>query len=186
MRRIDVLEIDKDAFREAIINAFCHRDYYEHDSVNIAVFKDRLEVRSPGGLYGGLTIEQIKNKMVSRRRNEEIADMFHEVRFVEKWGRGISLILSKEPDADFEEVANIFITKFKRKHVEKVTEKVTENQASILDEITKNNRITTEELSKIVGISKRKIKENIAKLKKKGILKRIGPAKGGYWEVVRK
>jgi ATP-dependent DNA helicase RecG len=55
-----------------------------------------------------------------------------------------------------------------------------------LDEITKNNRITTEELSKIVGISKRKIKENIAKLKKKGILKRIGPAKGGYWEVVRK
>jgi ATP-dependent DNA helicase RecG len=55
MRRIDIPEIDKDAFREAIINAFCHRDYYEHDSVNIAVFKDRLEVRSPGGLYGGLT-----------------------------------------------------------------------------------------------------------------------------------
>ena len=183
MRRIDIPEIDKDASREAIINAFCHRDYYEHDSVNIAVFKDRLEVRSPGGLYGGLTIEQIKNKMVSRRRNEEIADMFHEVHFVEKWGRGISLILSKEPDADFEEVANIFITKFKRKHVEKVTEKVTENQASILDEITKNNRITTEELSKIVGISKRKIKENIAKLKKKDILERIGPAKGGHWEV---
>jgi len=52
MRRIDVPEIDKDAFREAIINAFCHGDYYEHDSVNIAVFKDRLEVRSPGGLYG--------------------------------------------------------------------------------------------------------------------------------------
>jgi ATP-dependent DNA helicase RecG len=56
MYRIDIPEIDKDAFREAIINAFCHRDYYEHDSVNIAIFKDRLEVRSPGGLYGGLTI----------------------------------------------------------------------------------------------------------------------------------
>jgi len=116
MRRIDIPEIDKDAFREAIINAFCHRDYYEHDSVNIAVFKDRLEVRSPGGLYGGLTIEQIKNKMVSRRRNEKIADMFHEVRFVEKWGRGISLILDKEPDADFEVVAGIFVTTFTRKH----------------------------------------------------------------------
>ena len=143
----------------------------------------RVEIRSPGGLYGGLTIEQIKKEQVSKRRNEIIANMFHEVHFVEKWGRGISLILSKEPDADFEEVANIFITKFKRKHVEKVTEKVTENQASILDEITKNNRITTEELSKIVGISKRKIKENIAKLKKKGILERIGPARGGHWEV---
>jgi len=73
----------------------------------------------------------------------------------------------------------VFITKVKRKHVEKVTE----NQASILDKITKNNRITTEELSKIVGISKRKIKENIAKLKKKGILERICPARGGHWEV---
>jgi predicted HTH transcriptional regulator len=48
LRRVDVPEIDKEAFREAIINAFCHRDYYEYDSVNIAVFKDRVEVRSPG------------------------------------------------------------------------------------------------------------------------------------------
>jgi len=69
---------------QTLNNLNCHWDYYEHDSVNIAVFKDRLEVRSPDGLYGGLTIEQIKNKMVSRRRNEKIADMFHEVHFVEK------------------------------------------------------------------------------------------------------
>ncbi|MEK6921465.1 MAG: RNA-binding domain-containing protein, partial [Nanoarchaeota archaeon] len=58
--RVDVPEIDKEAFREAIINAFCHRDYYLYDSVNIAIFKDRLEIRSPGLLYGGLTIEKIK------------------------------------------------------------------------------------------------------------------------------
>ena len=46
LRRIDVPEIDKAAFREAIINAFCHRDYREFDSVNIAVFKDRIEIRA--------------------------------------------------------------------------------------------------------------------------------------------
>jgi ATP-dependent DNA helicase RecG len=73
LRRVDVPEIDKEAFREAIINAFCHRDYYEYDSVNIAVFKDRVEVRSPGLLYGGLTIDQIKREMASERRNELIA-----------------------------------------------------------------------------------------------------------------
>jgi ATP-dependent DNA helicase RecG len=44
LRRIDVPEINKEAFREVIINAFCHRDYYEYDSVNIALFKDRLEI----------------------------------------------------------------------------------------------------------------------------------------------
>jgi ATP-dependent DNA helicase RecG len=116
MYRVDVPEISGEAFREAVINAFCHRDYYDYDSVNIAVFKDRLEIRNPGGLFGGLTIEQIKHEMVSKRRNEIIAELFHRVHFVEKWGRGISLILSEEPTADFKEVADIFITTFKRKN----------------------------------------------------------------------
>jgi len=39
-------------------------------------------------------------------------------------------------------------------------------------------------LAKIVGISERKIKSNIAKLKQKGMIKRIGPDKGGHWEFV--
>jgi len=45
LRRIDVPEIDKDAFREAIINAYCHRDYWNDDSVHLAIFKQlkRLE-----------------------------------------------------------------------------------------------------------------------------------------------
>ena len=188
--RIDVPEIDKEAFREAIINAFCHRDYYQYDSVNIAVFKDRLEIRSPGLLYGSLTIDRIKKESVSERRNELIAEMFHKVHFVEKWGKGISLILSKEPTANFKEIGRQFIAVFKRKGVkseklgEKVTEKVTENQKTILDNIYKNGLITIKELSAIVSISERKIKENISKLKKKGLLKRIGPAKGGHWEII--
>ena len=73
LKRIDVPEIDKEAIREAIINAFCHRDYYEYDSVNVAIFKNRVEIRNKGLLYGGLTIEQIKAEMVSERRNELIA-----------------------------------------------------------------------------------------------------------------
>src|SRR3989304_6618849 len=79
LKRIDGPDIDKGAFREAIINAFCHRDYREFDSVNIAVFKDRVEIRSPGLLYGGLTIETIRTKMVSERRNELIAEMLHRI-----------------------------------------------------------------------------------------------------------
>ena len=83
--RVDVPEITKEAFREAIINAFCHRDYYNYDSVHVAVFKDRLEIRSPGLLYGDLTIERIKHENVSERRNELIAEMLHKVHFIEKW-----------------------------------------------------------------------------------------------------
>ncbi|MCK4762432.1 MAG: putative DNA binding domain-containing protein [Candidatus Aminicenantes bacterium] len=114
--RVDVPEIDQQAYREAILNAFCHRDYNEYDSVNIAVFKDRVEIRNPGGLLGGLTIEQIKSEMVSKRRNEIIAEMLNRVHYIEKWGRGISLILEKEPGTVFKEVAGMFITVFKRKN----------------------------------------------------------------------
>ena len=51
---------------------------------------------------------------------------------------------------------------------EKVTEKVTENQRKILDNIDQDTLITAKELSKTIGLSERKIKENISKLKKKG------------------
>ena len=96
LKRIDVPEIDKEAIREAIINAFCHRDYHEYDSVNVAILKNRVKIRNKGLLYGELTIEQIKAEMVSERRNELIAEVFHEIHWIEKWGRGISLILSKQ------------------------------------------------------------------------------------------
>jgi ATP-dependent DNA helicase RecG len=49
--------------------------YREYDSVNIAIFKDRVEIRSPGLLYGGFTIDTIRKKMVSVRRNELLAEL---------------------------------------------------------------------------------------------------------------
>ena len=64
-----------------------------------------------------------------------------------------------------------------------VTEKVTENQKRILEEVGKNKSVTANDLSVIIGISVRKIKENIKKLKKEGLLGRIGPDKGGHWEM---
>ena len=68
---------------------------------------------------------------------------------------------------------------------EKVGEKLTQNQQSIIQEIIHNQSVSARELSEIVGISSRKIEENIKKLKVQGKLKRIGPAKGGYWEIIK-
>lgn len=199
LRRVDVPEIDKAAFREAIINAFCHRDYREFDSVNIAVFKDRIEIRSPGLLYGGLTIETIRTKMVSERRNELIAEMLHRVHFIEKWGRGIKLILSKEPDAEFSEVGTKFITTFKRRSyfegkkglekgvervVEKGAERVSANEAIIYALIKNNPYISKNEMMSHGSLTKKTVEYNLEKLKKRGLLKRIGPDKGGHWEIV--
>ena len=62
LRRVDVPEIPLKAIREALVNAFCHRDWRDPDFVQVAVFRDRLEIRSPGKLYGGLTFDQTGNQ----------------------------------------------------------------------------------------------------------------------------
>ena len=189
MFRVDVPEINKKAFREAIINAFCHRNYYLYDSVNIAVFKDCLEVRSPGKLYGDLTINRIKKGKISERRNELLSEMFHLIQFVERWGRGINLILSREPKTEFEEIGRQFIVTFRRKRLEwmaeeldgGLVERLAENQKRILGIATKNPRVSKREISNLLRISTTAIDKNIKILKRKGLLKRVGSAKGGLF-----
>ena len=193
LRRIDVPEIDQEAFREAIINAFCHRDYREPDSVNIAILKDRIEIRSQGLLYGGLTIQQIRTKLVSERRNELIADMFQRIHFVERWGRGIKLILDKEPTVEFMEIGTHFITVFKRRAqttippvAEKSNEKSNEkSREKILRLMFENSAITTQEISETIGLSLAGVEKAVRALKQEKRLRRIGPDKGGYWDVIK-
>jgi len=145
-------------------------------------------------LFGGLTIEHITSEMVSKRRNELIAEMFHRVHFVERWGRGISLILSKEPTAEFEEIGESFYVTFKRKNYEsrmpyktKLPEKLPENlsklQRIIMTNMLQKPRITYAQLVNITGKSREAIRKNINSLKKAGLVKRIGPDKGGHWQI---
>ena len=108
---------------------------------------------------------------------------FDFVHFVEKWGRGIELILSKEPDTSFRELAGIFITTFRRKNFEKGVEKLSEVQRLIINIIHENPKISKKGIRIIGKITKKSVEYNIDSLKKKGLLKRIGPDKGGHWEV---
>ena len=72
------------------------------------------------------------------------------------------------------------------KWTKKLGEKLGENKVKIIELIKENKYVTTKELSGHIKISTMAIDKNISKLKKKGILKRIGPAKGGYWKFVEK
>ena len=69
------------------------------------------------------------------------------------------------------------------KGTEKGTEKLTKNQQLIVNCMIQNAYVTIDEITTYVGISASKVKENISKLKHKNIIQRIGPDKGGYWEV---
>lgn len=112
--RVDVPEIPLLAIREALVNAFCHRDWRDPDFVQVAIFKNRLEIRSPGGLYDGLTMNEIRRGNVSRRRNPKVAELLRRIHLVEAWGRGVPLILEAAPEAAFSELGSLFVTCFPR------------------------------------------------------------------------
>ena len=65
-----------------------------------------------------------------------------------------------------------------------VSDPVSDRQKLIIDLIKKDRFITRESLANVCNISLETIKRDIRKLKQKGILKRIGPAKGGYWDII--
>lgn len=71
------------------------------------------------------------------------------------------------------------------KVVGKVVEKISSNQREIMEAFAKDPTISAKALADLVGISSRKIQDNIAKLKSIGILRRVGPDKGGHWEVIK-
>jgi ATP-dependent DNA helicase RecG len=189
--RNDIPEINREALREAIINAFLHRDYFDPDFVSVNVFKDRVEIRNPGKIFGGLTIKDITTRNISRRRNEVIADVLSRAHFGERKGRGIALIKSKEPDAKFEQVGDLFITTLLRANytvpkevVDRLVEGLVENQQKIIYNIYENPKISKRELAEKLKISTTSVDKNVEKLKKMGILQRIGPAKGGEWKIL--
>lgn len=90
--RKDYYELPLDSIREMISNAVCHRSYLKNSCVQVAIYDDRIEVSSPGGLCENLTIRKIV-KGQSRIRNRAIAAAFHYMHLIENWGTGIPKIL---------------------------------------------------------------------------------------------
>jgi len=113
---------------------------------------------------------------------------------LEKYGSGIGRVInyfkeSNMPLPTFENHSGGFlVTVFasdNREPTENVTENVTENRTQyILEAIRNNPTVTTVMLSQQLNIARMTLHRDLEKLKKEGIIKRIGPAKGGYWQII--
>ena len=128
--RRESYELPVEAIREMIVNAHCHRNMTDESCVQVAIYDDRLEVTSPGGLYNGLTFEDMMQGH-SRLRNRAVANIFSQMGLVESWGTGIKKIkdLAAEyglPEPEFIEAPETFRVNLYRKGTEKDTEKSTE------------------------------------------------------------
>ena len=211
--RKEKYELPLEAIREMIINAHCHRNLLDESCIQVAVYDDRLEVTSPGGLYNGLTYEEVMNGH-SKIRNKAIANIFSQMGLVEAWGSGIKRIFNAAKEygllePKFQEFDNMFRVELFRsslpmtlenKNIGEASEKHRRNigeasekhetvdfnstQLEILKLLMENNRLSAVKLAEKIGVASRNIENNIKKLKELDILVRHGSHKNGYWEVI--
>lgn len=210
IQRKEAYELPEDAIREMIINAHCHRNMRDESCVQVAIYDDRLEITSPGGLYNGLTFEEAMQGH-SKLRNRTIANILSQIGFVEAWGTGIRRIQSaaKEyglPEPEFIEMPEMFRVNLYRRalptdalrsdgdiseivgdvgeNVGDMSEKDSDAKASVLKIISDNNKASATGIAKAMSVTQRTVERYIKELREEGKLVRHGSARGGYWEVV--
>lgn len=110
-----VLEIDERALEEALVNALLHRDYSKNAVIRLLIFKDRVEIISPGSLPNHLTIENILNGN-SVMRNSLLASYGTKILPYSGIGSGIPRIIKNHPETRFinDKEGEQFVTTFKR------------------------------------------------------------------------
>jgi ATP-dependent DNA helicase RecG len=201
--REDRFPVPPSALREILLNAVIHRDYsYYGGHVAIAVFDDRIEIRSYGRLPSGVTLEQLSGPHASELRNPLIAGAFHRTGAVEVWGRGTNRVIAECMahgilPPSFEERQGWMVVTFRvpiapveagggqEGGAEKSSEKSREKSSEkILNLVRQNPAVSAREIAEALGLTSRAVEKQLGKLKKEGRLKRIGPDKGGHWEVV--
>lgn len=188
-----------EAIREIVMNMIIHRDYRASADSIVKIYDNKIEFYNPGKLPDEITVEDLlANTYKSCPRNKLIADFCKDLGLIEKYGSGIQRVLNyfKQENREMPAFQNIsggfMVTVYAEKVVEKVVEKtvglkmdgLTDNQIRILEEMKQQPTVSASDLSDRIGISKRKVQVNIRILREKTLIKRIGPDKGGYWELI--
>lgn len=117
-KRTDRPEYPLSAVREAVLNALIHRDYSIHTEgkpIQLVIYKDRLEVTNPGGLYGRMSIDQL-GKVQPDTRNPKIATIMELLNKTENRYSGIPTIyremrLANLPEPVFFDSRGEFVVK---------------------------------------------------------------------------
>ena len=201
MQRVDDTPQHK-AVREAFTNAIIHADLMADAGIlRIEKHDDKLCFRNPGLLR--LPIEQIYEGGNSKARNPRIQNMLRMIGFGENLGSGFPKIIAawKETDWGVPELKN----KIELDEVELVLPVVTKvvtnivtndvtkeilkgsigRQKIILDMIKERRFVTIPEMALKIGLSTRTIKRDIEALVEKGVIRRQGGNRLGYWEILK-
>ena len=184
---------------EAMTNAIIHADFMLNGILKVEKLDEGFVFTNPGLLK--LPLEQIYSGGESKARNQRMQNMLRMIGYGENIGSGFPLILSAwsekhwlKPELfDQPELLQVKLrltivnntantSEDSNTNEEKTRKKTTEK---ILKSIQNNPYITHRDLADLLGLSEDGVFYNIKKLKQQGLLRRVGPDKGGYWEIVK-
>ncbi|NLM06885.1 MAG: hypothetical protein GX219_08320 [Tissierellia bacterium] len=177
--RKDTSSYPEPAVREAVINAFAHRDYSLNSDILIVMFLDRLEITSPGALPGGLTIEDIKEG-ANFRRNDVVVKSLNKIGYMENYALGIPRIFREYSTFDKEpkiyNTPNLFkIVLYNRNY--NIVEERTDDELKIIRALQEHGDLSRAEIDNIALLNKKKTLRILNDLIEEDVVKRIGNGK---------
>lgn len=194
-----VSEIPPSVFEELLVNALAHRDYLINAPIRLFVFDNRIEIISPGHLPNNLTVPKIRAGNSIIRNPILVSYIAKGLLPYRGLGSGIARALRDWSGIDFtdDREGNLFVATVHRKEVDDETEgngektpgktpgKTLEKTSDrVLYLLRENPHLTISDLAEYIGKSESAVERAIRKLREQNRLQRIGPAKGGYWEVL--
>ncbi len=190
LEREDQAEYPQFAVREAIVNAICHRDYrLRGRRIEIRMYSDRMEVISPGGLPGFITVENIVDEHFSR--NPRIVNGLFQWGYIEELGLGIDRMMEVMEQAGhlppsfdarpYSFAVSLFNSR-ERQQVPDWVRNTNHRQSRALQYIRDSGSITNREYRSLCqGVSAETLRLDLADMVERGILLKVGSKKGTYY-----
>ena len=193
--RISIPEFNPRAVREAIVNAFAHRDYTQLGRVLVRIDADGLSISNPGGFIEGVTYHNILT-VEPHGRNPVLADALKRVGLAERSGRGVdrifegSLMYGRDLP-DYSESTSTSVRLFiprgmpDKKMVALISEEqqrtgepISLNALFVLNALKHSRRMSLSEISAECNIPETKLRSTVERLTEAGIIDGIGNGRG--------
>lgn len=192
--RIPIPEFDWSAFREGLVNAFCHRDYTMLGRVRVSIDDEGLSISNPGGFIDGVNLKNLLT-VEPHGRNPALADALKRIGLAEKTGRGIDRIFEGSivfgrPWPDYSESTSQMVKLFiQRAKADLAFAKIVSDEQNrqgkslsiyslmILSVLNSERRITIDRIVEVTNLSENKIRTAIELMIEQGLIEASGRGK---------
>lgn len=170
--------IPEEAYREAIANAIVHRPWDKNTNINVAMFADKIEITSPGGLPKGMSREDYFSGGISILRNRIIGSVFFRLHMIERFGTGIKRINEAYGESIKKPV--FYVSEESIKIMLPVLEKINNlsEDENMIYLAAKHKSLSSSEIAAETGFGKTKVISLLKKLMSEGYIRSTGKGRG--------